>query len=149
MPRPPRRSIVGLAVLAGVALAACQDPTLRTPPPYFLIEKGPYQSLYGTHGKIERLLHDRNGDRVADAVIIYGLDGKVRQAEIDSDLDRVIDRWEYFDRGVLARLGFTRYTPGVPDYWEVVGPGGTVTRREYDDDGDGVVDRSEPPPPGQ
>lgn len=130
-----------------LALSGCEDPTTRRPPrPYLLVEKGPYQSLYGRDDKIDRILYDRDGDRVADAVIVYDGDGKVLRAEIDTDLDHVIDRWEYFDRGVLVRLGLTRRTPGVPDQWDVVTRTGTLTRREYDDDGDGTADRSEPVP---
>src|SRR5947209_1161543 len=115
-----RRRIGGVAL--AVLLSGCRDPTLRnpSPPPYLLVEKGPYQSLYGPDGKIERLVYDRNGDGTADAVILYGPDGKVRLAEIDTDLDKVIDRWEYFDHGVLLRVGFTRSRRGEPDYWEVV-----------------------------
>ena len=142
--------IPGWRELAGVALVAvlsgCQDPTLSksSPPPYLLVEKGPYQSLYGPDGRIERLAYDRNGDRTADAVILYSPDGKIRLAEIDTDLDKVIDRWEYFDNGVLVRVGFTRSRRAEPDYWEVVAADGSILRREYDDDGDGKVDRSEP-----
>ena len=116
MPLPPRRRIVALAVLAA-AFIGCHDPTLSEPAaePYLLVEKGPYQSLYDAQGKIERLLYDRNGDRIADAVILYSPDGTVRQAEIDTDLDKVIDRWEYFDRGVLVRLEFDDNGDGTPD----------------------------------
>jgi hypothetical protein len=146
VPTLPRRRIAGIA-LAAVLASGCQDPTLSNPAPrpYLLVEKGPYQSLYRADGTLERLVDDRNGDRTADAVILYGPDGTVRQAELDTNLDEVIDRWEYFDSGVLVRIGFTRRTPGVPDYWDVVAPDGAVTGREYDDDGDGKVDRSEPP----
>ena len=146
MPVPPRRR-VACALLLAVLLSGCQDPTLskKSPPPYLLVEKGPYQSLYGPDGKIERLVYDQNGDGVADAVILYGPDGKIRLAEIDTDLDKVIDRWEYFDNGVLVRVGFTRSQRGEPDYWEVVAPDGSIIRRDYDDGGDGKVDRSEPP----
>ena len=146
VPTLPRRRITGIALVL-VLVSGCKDPTLRNPSPrpYLLVEKGPYQSFYGPDGKIDRLVHDRNGDRTADAVILYGPDGKVRQAELDTNLDKVIDRWEYFDGDLLVRVGFTRHTPGVPDYWDVVAPDGTVTGREYDDDGDGEADRSEPP----
>jgi len=144
VPRSPGQRVAGVVLLA--LLSACQDPTLAntSPPPYLLVEKGPYQSLYGPDGKIERLVYDRNGDGTADAVILYGPDGKVRLAEIDTDLDKVIDRWEYFESGVLVRVGFTRSARGVPDYWDVLASDGSIIRREYDDDGDGKVDRSEP-----
>ena len=134
--------VVALAVLA----AGCADPTL-TPQRHGsrLVEKGGYQSLHGADGKIDRLLHDRNGDRQADAIILYAPTGKIHQAELDTDLDGVIDRWEYFEDGVLIRVGFSRVKRGVPDYWERMGADGTgVTHREYDDNGDGAIDRSEP-----
>jgi hypothetical protein len=145
VPASPGRRVAGVALAA--LLSGCRDPTLRdqpSPPPYLLVEKGPYQSLYGPDGKIERLVYDRNGDRIADAVILYGPDGKVQLAEIDTDLDQVIDRWEYFEGGVLVRVGSTRSTRGAPDSWDVVAPDGALMRREYDDDADGKVDRSEP-----
>ena len=131
--------MAGGVVLAALA-SGCGDPTLRKSPrpPYLLVAKGPYQSLYGPDGRIQRLVYDGNGDGTADAVILYGPDGKVHEAQVDTDFDKVVDD------GVLVRLGFTRYKPGVPDYWDVIGPDGAPTRREYDDDGDGKVDRSEP-----
>ena len=128
-------------------LSGCQDPTLskKSAPPYLLVEKGPYQSLYGPDGKIERLVYDRNGDGTADAVILYGPDGKIRLAEIDTNLDKVIDRWEYFENGVLVRVGFARGARAAPDRWDVIAPSGAITAHEYDDDGDGKPDRSETP----
>lgn len=29
-----------------------------------------------------------------------------------------------------ARIGFTRFKPGVLDYWDVIGPDGELVRRE-------------------
>lgn len=103
------------------ALSGCDDPTLRNRERYRLLEKGPYQSLYGEGGKIERLLYDRDGDRVADAVILYAPDGTVRAAEIDTDLDRVIDRWEHFEGGVLIRVEVDEDADGTPDRTTTVG----------------------------
>ena len=141
-----RQSLAGGLVALALLVLGCQDPTARAPvrASYLLVAKGPYQSLYGQDGRIQRLVYDRNGDGTADAVILYEPDGKVREAQIDTDLDKVIDRWEYFEKGVLVRIGSSRFKPGVPDRWEVLDPEGTVLRREYDDDGDGKVDRSEP-----
>jgi hypothetical protein len=140
-----RQRIAAVALL-GLLVSACEDPTLRKSvrASYLLVAKGPYQSLYGRDGRIQRLVYDKNGDGTADAVILYEPDGKLREAQIDTDLDKVIDRWEFFEAGVLVRVGFTRQKPGMPDYWEVVDPDGTITRREYDHDGDGKVDVSEP-----
>jgi hypothetical protein len=137
------RSLAGglLSVLA----VACQDPTLRQPLPqvFRLVEKGPYQSLYGADGRIVRLVYDRNGDGVADAVLVYDSGGNVQEASLDTDLDAVIDRWEYFEAGVLVKVGFSRRRRGAPDTWDLL-TGGALTVREYDDDGDGSVDRREP-----
>jgi hypothetical protein len=142
----PRRRFACVAAVA-VLLAGCEDPTLKqaSSSAYLLVEKGPYQSLYGPDGKIERLVYDQNGDGIADAVILYGPDGKIRLAEIDTNFDKVIDRWEYFENGVLVRVGFSRSKRVAPDYWDVVAQDGSIIGREYDDDGDGKVDRSESP----
>ena len=142
------RRVASLALAAVLLAAGCRDPTLSNPSPrpYLIVDKGQYESLYRPDGSIERLVYDRNGDRTADAVLLYGPDGAVRQAELDTNLDKVIDRWEYFEGGELVRVGFTRRTPGVPDYWDIVSPDGAISIREYDDDGDGKVDRSEPAP---
>jgi len=32
--------------------------------------------------------------------------------------------------GTVRRIGFTRFKPGVPDYWDVIGPDGELVRRE-------------------
>ena len=149
------RPVVALraAVVAAAGIAiGCTDPTLgaRTQRTHRVVEKGPYQSVYGTNGKLVRLLQDRNGDRTADAIIHYSPSGEVRQAEIDADLDGVIDRWEYFEEGKLIRVGFPGEKPGVPAYWDRVGPTGVAMQREYDADGDGLIDRIQPgiaPPP--
>lgn len=135
-----------LLLLLLAAAAACRDPTLRAAEPqaFRLVEKGPFQSLYGPDGRLDRLLYDRNGDRVADATLLYDTEGRVREAGIDTDLDHRVDRWEYFDGGTLRRLGFSRARNGVPDTWDVVAEGGSLTAREYDDDGDGRPDRFEP-----
>ena len=111
-----RVRLTGVAV-AFAAVTACRDPTLRarSPRAYMLVEKGSFQSLYGADRKIERLLYDRDGDRVADAVILYAPDGTVRAAEIDTDLDEVIDRWEHFERGVLVRVEADDNGDGTPD----------------------------------
>ena len=101
-------------------------------------------TLYSPDGKIERLLYDANGDGRADMAVIYGPRATPDRSQIDTDLDGVVDRWEYFDaRGQLAKVGRSRHHPGKPDAWEVHGTTGEVNRREYDEDGDGQVDRTE------
>jgi hypothetical protein len=82
---------------------------------FLLMEKGPYQSLYGPDRKIGRLLHDRNGDGVADTILVFGAQGQLRVAEVDTDLDKVVDRWEHFRDGVMVGITFDIDGDGRPD----------------------------------
>lgn len=135
-----------MAVLASLlSLTACQErPSPFDYPGMFLVEKGPYQALYGPDGKIVRLLYDANGDRKADVVTLYGPLGRPVSAEIDTDFDGVVDQWEHYGlRGNLEKVGHSRNKPGVPDQWDCLSLGGALSRKEYDDDGDGKVDRTE------
>lgn len=79
-----------------------------------LIEKGQYQTLQTTNG-IERILHDRNGDGVADAIILYGPQGRLRMAEIDTNLDTIVDRWEHFEHGEMIGVTYDIDGDGKPD----------------------------------
>ena len=93
-----------LGVLLLVGFVSC-----RAGPPHtatsHLVEKGPYQVLYGPDRQVERIVQDSDGDRRAEAVLLYAPGGKLRRAEIDTDRDGRVDRWEYFDaRGVLERV---------------------------------------------
>ncbi len=106
-----------LAFLLALDLLACG----RRPeaPVFRLVEKGRYQALYGAGGRLLRVLEDRNGDRVADAVVLCGLDGKPREGEIDTDLDGQIDRWEVLGPGgELERVGGAPDASGQPQVWE-------------------------------
>jgi hypothetical protein len=109
-----------------------------------LIEKGPYQTLYAPDGKIDRLLYDKNGDARADSVTFFGPDGKPASSQIDTDLDGIVDRWEYVDSSArLLKLGRARRQASTPDEWNISGPAGEIRRREFDEDGNGQVDRAE------
>jgi hypothetical protein len=86
------RAWAATTILAAVAVPGCSG---RPEAARFrLIEKRPYQALYGPDGRLERILHDGDGDRRADAIVFYGARGEPTRAEIDSDGDGVIDRWE-------------------------------------------------------
>ncbi len=109
-----------------------------------LWQQGDYQTLYGPDGRLERLLYDRNGDRRADSVVFYGRSGRPERAEVDTDLDGVIDRWESLKSdGSVTSVAYARRIPGRADLWEHAGADGRVVRREIDDDGDGKPDRVE------
>jgi len=118
-----------LIMLLGVFLAGCGA---SPPPPAFrLIEKGPYQALYGADGRLQRLVYDGNGDGRAEVVTLFSPNGKPRQSEIDTDGDGVVDRWEYFDlAGRLQKVGFSRDKSGRPGEWDWVDASGAVVRRE-------------------
>ncbi len=80
-----------------------------------LHEKGPYQAVYAEDGHLLRLLHDADGDKVADVVVLYGPDGTPLVGEIDTDQDGVVDRWEQFVRGKLVRVLLDSDRDGRPD----------------------------------
>ena len=127
-------------------LAACSPPPDSSPPLRgYVFQKGPYQALYGRNGRIERLLHDEDGDGKPEAVTVFGAGGQPVWTEVDSDRDGVIDRWEYVARSgsTVEKVGAARREAGKPDVWEYTGSDGEVRRRDLDEDGDGRVDRVE------
>src|SRR5688572_21141996 len=88
-----------------VSLAGCAPAASPPPSGFHLVEKGAYQALYRPNGRLERVVHDRDGDRRADTVVLYRADGTPFRAEIDTDGDDRVDRWEHFDeRGILERV---------------------------------------------
>jgi hypothetical protein len=83
-----------------------------------LIEKGAYQALYRADGGIERLLHDRDRDGRADAVVLFDDAGYPVAGEIDTDLDGVVDRWEQLSQdGRILSVGISEGRSGRPDKW--------------------------------
>jgi hypothetical protein len=134
-----------LALPLLIALAACGANPPKPVPQAYLFEKREYQGVYGPDGRIMRLLYDQNGDRKADMVtLFYPGGGGPQQVEVDSDLDGVVDRWEYYaPDGHREREGWARKKPGRVDLWEYFDARGRLTRREYDDNGDGRIDRIE------
>lgn len=130
------------AILVILLLIGCESPSQR--PRLRLIEKGPYQALYGQDGRLQRLVYDKNGDGTAEVVTHFARTGKPEKAEIDTDGDAVVDRWEYFlADGTLEKVGLSRRKNGTPDEWDYPNAAGGLARREFDDDGDGRIDREE------
>jgi hypothetical protein len=127
--------------LALVLMEGCEMPPAA--PRLRLVEKGPYQALYGSDGRLQRLVYDRNADGRAEVVTLFAPTGKPLRAEIDTDGDAVVDRWEYFRTdGALEKVGLSRRKNGKPDEWDYPDAAGALARREFDDDGDGTVDRT-------
>jgi hypothetical protein len=97
-----RAAALGLLALAGCSVA---ETPRQLPGGYRLVQKDPFQALYGPDGRIVRLLLDRDHDGRADAVIVYGRNGKPERGEIDTDGDGSVDRWEHFrPDGTLERV---------------------------------------------
>jgi hypothetical protein len=118
-----------LIMVLAVPLGACT--AAERPATSHLIEKGPYQALYGANGRLQRLVYDSNGDGRAEVVTLFAPTGKPEKAEIDSDGDGVVDRWELFSAsGVMEKVGFSRGRDGRPDEWVFVDPSGAILRRE-------------------
>jgi hypothetical protein len=116
--------------VACLTLAACEAPHAGAR--LQLVEKGPYQALYGPDGRLQRLVYDGNGDGRAEVVTLFAPTGKPLRAEIDTDGDGVVDRWEYFSSltGELDKVGFSRRKSGTPDEWAYVDSSGAIVRRE-------------------
>ena len=134
------------AAFAVALLAACESHPRG--PRLHLIEKGPYQALYDDDGRLQRIVYDGNADGRAEGVTLFATTGKPLRAEIDTDGDGVVDRWEYFRAdGTLEKVGLSRRKNGRPDEWDFPDAAGGLARREIDEDGDGKVDRVETPPP--
>jgi hypothetical protein len=133
--------------LLPLAACGCSLPAPDARPPLLLIEKGRAQSIYDSKGRLQRVLVDADGDQRAETQALYGPDGKLLAAELDTDRDGIVDRWERFDAdGALERVGRSLRSRARPDVWEYPDPLGGLARREFDDDGDGRADRVEPGP---
>jgi hypothetical protein len=131
------------AALACLLLAAC-NPWSTTPAPRLtLAENGKYQTLLDMEGRPLRRAYDEDGDRRADAINFYR-QGRLERAEVDTDRDGIVDRWEvYSEDGKIVRVGRATRQPGRPDEWSYPDGLGGISRRELDDDGDGHIDRAE------
>lgn len=132
-------SVPCLLALGGTG---CRLPAEAAEPPLLLVEQGSTQSVYDSEGRLLRLLIDADGDRRADTQVLFRPEGTPRVAEIDTDRDGVVDRWERFAAdGSLERVGRSLRLRGRPDVWDYPDGAGRVTRSEFDDDGDGRADR--------
>ena len=117
-------SRIGPIVLVALAAAGCTaaGPSRRLPGGYRLIQKDQFQALYGPDGRIVRLLHDRNHDGRAEAVVVYRPDGRPDRGELDTDEDGIVDRWEVLRRdGTVEKVGRSRARDGRPDLWQAPG----------------------------
>jgi hypothetical protein len=132
------RAVLALAV---VTVACSSSPA---PAAHHLVEKGPFQVLYASDGHLARAVYDSDGDHRAEIVTIFGPGGVPLRAQIDTDNDGIVDRWEYYaPDGRISKVGTARRVAGRPDLWTYPDGFGGVSRKEYDDDGDGRPERAE------
>lgn len=119
----PRAALAALALAALLPLAACSAEAQGAgiPGGGVLVQEQDFQAFYDAEGHLTRLLQDRNHDGRAEVVILYYPNGRPERAEIDTDDDGVVDRWEYYRTdGTLREVALCRDHDGVPDAWESV-----------------------------
>ena len=136
---------IGSAVAALAALATACSPGPTPAASHHLVEKGPFQALYASvDGHLERVAYDADGDHRAEIVTVFAPSRIPLRAQIDTDNDGIVDRWEFYaPDGKVAKVGTARKVAGRPDVWTYPDGFGGVSRKEYDDDGDGHPERAE------
>jgi hypothetical protein len=98
------RSLVPLLLpLLALAASACGPPR-HAPAPWFA-QDGVQQRFYDSQGRLQRVLEDRDGNGVAEVVIIMDASGQPERAERDLDGDGTIDRIDLMSRGQVQRVG--------------------------------------------
>jgi hypothetical protein len=137
------RRLKGVVPALAVTSMACSPPPAASPA-HRLVEKGPFQVLYAADGHLERVVYDSDGDHRAEVVTVFGPSGVPLRAQVDTDNDGIVDRWEYYaPDGRISKVGTARRVPGRPDLWTYPDGFGGISRKEYDDDGDGRPERAE------
>lgn len=149
-----------LLIIAGIAVAATacgigSEAPAPDLPPWKLsrdasgaevrrLEKPPYTYLYGLDGVLREVDLDSNGDQKPDVFAYFSGRGTPDRLEIDENRDGKIDRWEEYDAdGVMVRYA-TSTRGGRPDRFTEIDPlTKATTRVEIDADHDGSRERVE------
>jgi hypothetical protein len=96
---------------------------------------------YDDQGKLLKVGFSRANSGKPDAWAFSGPDGQVSRVEISSTADEhKVDRWEFYNGSVLARVELDTNDDGRVDKWETYANGAIATA-EFDEDGDGKRDR--------
>lgn len=96
---------------------------------------------YDAKGNLARVGFSRKNDGKVDAWAYSGPDGKVERVEVSSTGDeKKIDRREFYEGGVLARVEEDTDGDGRVDLWQTYEQGALKTA-SMDENGDGRPDR--------
>jgi hypothetical protein len=95
---------------------------------------------YGDDGKVEKVALSRGDTGVADMWLYPDAKGAFARAELSSRPDGTVDRWEWYESGVIVRAEQDANADGRVDKWETYASGAVVSAA-FDEDGDGRPDR--------
>lgn len=97
--------------------------------------------FHGDDGRVVKVAISREKNGVPDAWMYPGPDGEPSRAEMSSEQDESkIDRWEWYEDGLLVRAEEDASGDGRVDKWETY-RGGAIVFVELDEDYDGRADR--------
>jgi hypothetical protein len=122
--RIPRRGSVLVCTMVALCAVGCSDPEKQR-------LKDTTKATYDqSTGRLKELTYDANKNGRIDTWT--DMDGtRPIRARIDRNEDGKLDRWEYYDdKGLLAKVGFSRSDDGTPDAWAFSGADGKVVRVE-------------------
>ena len=96
---------------------------------------------YDEKGALAKVGFSRTDNGKPDAWAYQGPDGKVARVEVSSTGDEhKIDRWEFYEAGVMTRAEEDTNGDGRPDKWESY-ENGSLAAAAFDETGDGKPDR--------
>jgi hypothetical protein len=122
----------GVVLVGAMLVMVGPEATRPDPRPFGFVQKGDAQTL-SAQGHTVRLLRDYDRDGTADVVVLFDAQGRLQAAEVDTDRDHVVDRWERYAAGSrLERIGIAERGGNRPSTWYVLWPDGTVASVEKD-----------------
>lgn len=95
---------------------------------------------YDDRQKLEKVGFSLPDDGLPNAWMHHGPDGRLIMIEVSSRADRIVNRWEYYENGVMVRVEEDTNMDTVVDRWSTY-MNGILTGVERDEDGDGRPDQ--------
>ena len=77
---------------------------------------------------------------MVDAWAYEGPDGQIERVDISTVRDGEVDRWEYYEDGVMVRMEEDASGDGRVDKWKTYEDGSLISAA-FDEDGNGYPDR--------